>query len=86
MVCLLTLIPIKKVVATYHIIKFHDRGEFIKPNINVFIKKWIPCNLLWTPRFLGFEYAMRLRGNEEYCPKKKLIKRIMVYNDYSGSI
>jgi hypothetical protein len=68
MVCLLTLIPIKKVVATYHIIKFHDRREFTKPNINVLVEKWIPCNLLLTPRFLGFENAMRLRGNEEYFP------------------
>jgi hypothetical protein len=25
--------------------------------------------LLWTPRFLRYEYAMRLKGNEEYCPK-----------------
>jgi hypothetical protein len=37
MVCLLTLIPITKVVTTYHIIKFHDRRECTKPNINVFI-------------------------------------------------
>jgi hypothetical protein len=70
MVCLLTLISIKKVVATYQIVKFHDRREFIKPNINDFVEKWIPCNLLWTPRILGFEYAMRLRGNEEYCLEK----------------
>jgi hypothetical protein len=68
MVCLLTLIPINKVVATYHIIKFHDIREFTKPNINVLVEKWIPCNLLWTFRFS--EYAMRLRGNEEYCPEK----------------
>jgi hypothetical protein len=80
------LIPIKKVVVTYHSIKFHDRREFTKPNINALVGKWIPCNLLWTPRFLGSEYVMRLRGNEEYCPEKHLIKRIMVYNDYSGSI
>jgi hypothetical protein len=26
--------------------------------------------LSWTLRFLGFEYAMRLRGNEEYYPEK----------------
>ncbi len=70
MVCLLTLISIKKVAATYHIIKFHDRRKFTKPNINALVDKWIPCNLLWTPRFLGSEYAMRLRGNEEYCPKE----------------
>ncbi len=69
-VCLLMLIPIKKVATTYHIIKFHDIREFIKLNINVLIKKWIPCDLLWTPRFLGSKYAMRLRGNEECCPKK----------------
>jgi hypothetical protein len=70
MVCLLTLIPIKKVATTYHIIKFHDRRKFTKPNINVLVEKWIPCDLLWTPRLLQSEYAMRLRGNEKYCPKE----------------
>ncbi len=49
-VCLLMLISIEK-VATYHIIKFHDKREFAKKNINVLIKKWIPCDLLWTFRF-----------------------------------
>ncbi len=39
MVCLLMLIPIKKVATTYHIIKFHDRKEFTKPNINVLVRK-----------------------------------------------
>jgi hypothetical protein len=65
---LLTLIIIKKVAATYHIIKFHDRRKFTKPYINVLVDKWMPCDLLWTPR--RSEYAMRVRGNEEYCPKE----------------
>jgi hypothetical protein len=65
MVCLLTLIPITKVAATYHIIKLHDRRKFTKPNINVLVEKWIPCDLLWILRLLRFKYAMRLRGNEE---------------------
>jgi hypothetical protein len=51
MVCLLTLIPLKKVAATYHITKFHDGRKFTKPNINVLIEKWIPCDLLWTSIF-----------------------------------
>jgi hypothetical protein len=68
--CLLTLIPILKFAATYHIIKFHDKREFTKPNINDLVKKWIPFDLLWTLKILKFEYAMRLRWNEEYCPKK----------------
>jgi hypothetical protein len=76
---------IKKVV-TSHIIKFHDRKEFTKPNINVLVKKWIPCDLLWTSRFLGFEYTMRLRGNEKYCLKeiesKELWSRMMISNPY----
>ncbi len=33
------------------------------------VEKWIPCDLLWTPIFLG-SITMRLKGNEEYCPKK----------------
>jgi hypothetical protein len=28
------------------------------------------CGLLWTPRFVGFEYAMKLKGDEEDCPKE----------------
>jgi hypothetical protein len=63
------LISILK-VATYHIIKFHDRREFIKPNINVLVEKWIPCGFLWTFRFLGFDYIMKLKGNEKYCLEK----------------
>ncbi len=54
MVCLLTLIPIKKVATTYHVIKFHDRRDFTKPNINVLVEKWIPHDLLWTPIILVY--------------------------------
>jgi hypothetical protein len=64
------LIPIKKVVATYHVIKFHDKREFTKPNINVLVEKWIPCNLSWTPRFLRSKYAMRLKGMKSIIQKK----------------
>jgi len=60
------LISIKK-VATYHIIKCHDKREFIKPNIDVLVEKWIPCDLLWTFRFSGSKYTMKLKGNEKYC-------------------
>jgi hypothetical protein len=70
LVCLMTLIPIKNVATTYHIVKFHDRREFTKPNINDLVEKWIPCDLLWTPRFLGSEYAMKLGRNEKYCPEE----------------
>jgi hypothetical protein len=38
----------------------------MKPNINVLVEKWIPCNLLWTSRFLGSKYVMIMRGNERY--------------------
>jgi hypothetical protein len=86
-VCLLTLISIKK-VATYYIIKFHDRREFTKLNINVLVKTWIPCDLLRTLRFLGFEYTMRLKGNEKYCPKeiesKELWSTIMILDPYKN--
>jgi hypothetical protein len=34
------------------------------------VDKWIPRDLLWTHKFLGSEYTMRLKGNEEYCPKE----------------
>jgi hypothetical protein len=82
------LISIKK-VATYHIIKFHDRREYTKPNINVLVKRWIPCDLLWISRFLGSEYTMRLKGNEKYCPKeiesKEFWSTMMISNPYKKS-
>jgi hypothetical protein len=86
MVCLLMLIPIKKVATTYHIIKFYDKIKFTKPNINVLVNKWIPFDLLWTPRFLRSKFAKRLKGNEEYFPKgiesKKLWSTMIILNPY----
>jgi hypothetical protein len=79
------LISILK-VATYHIIKFHYKREFIKPNINVLVEKWIPCDFLWTFRFLGFEYTMKLKGNEKYClgeiESKELWSTMMILDSY----
>ncbi len=76
------LISIEK-VATYHIIKFHDKRKFTKTNIN---KKWIPCDLWWTSRFVGYEYIMRLRGNEKYCleeiESKELWSTMMILDPY----
>jgi hypothetical protein len=44
--------------------------NFKKPNIHALVEKWIPCDLLWTSRILGFEYTMRLKRNEKYCPEE----------------
>jgi hypothetical protein len=75
-----------KVVTTYHIIKFHDKREFTKPNINVLVDKWIPCDLLWTSKFLGSECTMRLKGNEECCQKeiesKEFWSTMMILDPY----
>jgi len=61
----------------------------IKPNINVLVKRWIPCDLLWISRFLGSEYIMRLKGNEKYCPKEIELKKVwstnMISNPYKKS-
>jgi hypothetical protein len=42
--------------------------------------------MLWTPRFIGSEYAMRLKGNEKYCPKeiesKKFWSTMIIPNPY----
>jgi hypothetical protein len=48
-------------------------------------ENWIPCNFSWTLRFLGSEYAMRLRGNGQYYLEEIESKEI-VYNDDSKSI
>jgi hypothetical protein len=44
-VCIITLIPIKKVFATHHSIQFLNRREFTRPNINALIKKWMPSDM-----------------------------------------
>jgi hypothetical protein len=80
------LIPILKVVAKYHIIKFHDRREITKPNINVMVEKWIPCDFSWTLSFLKSEYVIRLRGNEKYYPEeiksKEDLSTMMIMDPY----
>jgi hypothetical protein len=70
MVCLLTLIPIKKIITTHHNTIIFDQNKFIRPNINVLIEKWMPCDLLWVLICLNSKYVLKLRGNEEYCYKK----------------
>jgi hypothetical protein len=39
-----------------------------------------------TPKFLGFEYTMKLRGNEEYYPKeiesKEFWSIVMILDPY----
>jgi hypothetical protein len=53
----------------HHLIRFLDKREFTRPNINVLIKKWMPSDMLWAPRFTSFEYVMRPRRSEEYIFK-----------------
>jgi hypothetical protein len=45
-ICIITLISIKKFFATHHLIQFLDKRKFIKPNINALILKWIPSDML----------------------------------------
>lgn len=40
----------KMIIITHHKIILIDRQNFCKPNINVLIEKWIPCELLWAPK------------------------------------
>jgi hypothetical protein len=51
---------------TNHIVSMKDTKEYLKPNINVFIKWWIPFDLLqlqcrWIEEFTTYKY-----GNEMY--------------------
>jgi hypothetical protein len=50
------------------------------------VEKWIPCDLIWTFRFLYNEYTMRLRGSEKYCPEdiesKELWFTMMISDPY----
>jgi len=74
MVCLLTLILIKKITGTYHNISLFNKKEFTRPNINALIEKWMPCDLLWAFRCLNFEYVLTLRGNKEYCYEEIMLE------------
>jgi len=50
------------------------------------VDKWIPCDLLRTFNFLGFECTMRLKGNEECCPEeiesKEFWSTMMILDPY----
>jgi hypothetical protein len=66
MVCLVTLIPIKKIGATHHTMIFVNRRKFTKSNINFLIGGWMFCDLLWVLKFPRSKHAMRLKVNEEF--------------------
>jgi hypothetical protein len=51
-VCIFTLLPIRKTFATHYKITLTNTHELFKPNINVLIEKWIPCDLLWEIRMI----------------------------------
>jgi hypothetical protein len=51
-VCIFTLLPIRKAFATHYKITFTNTQELSKPNINALIEKWIPCDLLWEIRMI----------------------------------
>ncbi len=65
-ICIITLIPMKKVFVPHHSIQFLDRRKFTRPNINALIEKWMPSDMFWAPRFTCFEYVMRTKGSEKY--------------------
>jgi hypothetical protein len=38
--------------------------------------------MFWTPRVLGFEYMIKLRGNDEYHPKRMEKSEFLLPNPY----
>jgi hypothetical protein len=65
-VCIVTIIPIKKTFATHHSIQFLDIKEFTRPDINALIEKCIPSDVFWATRSISSEYVMRTKGSEIY--------------------
>jgi hypothetical protein len=51
LVCLLALVKINKIATTHCKVIFQEMHEYIKPNINALVEKWMPCDMFWTPRF-----------------------------------
>jgi hypothetical protein len=45
-VCVSILTRVERVALTNHIVNMKDEKEYLKPNINVLIKWWIPLDLL----------------------------------------
>lgn len=66
----LTLTQIVIIVTTHHKVIFQDRWEFNRLNINALVEKWMPCDTFMSPRFFEADHVMRLKGNEEYDPKR----------------
>jgi hypothetical protein len=53
LICLFTLIPIKKTISIHHNVIFVDKQNFTKWNIIFLVEKWMPCDLLWAFNSLG---------------------------------
>jgi hypothetical protein len=86
-VCIITLILIKKVFATHHLIQFLDKRKLTKPNINALKKKWMSSDMFWAPRSMGSKYVMRTRGSEEYISKIIQLEEflsIIIFQNYMG--
>jgi hypothetical protein len=82
LVCLLTLAKINNIVATHYGVVFQDKHGYTKLNINALVKKWMPCDMFWTPRFPGFGYTIRLKGNEEYHHERIEKREFLLPNPY----
>jgi hypothetical protein len=44
----------------------------------------MPCDMFWTSRILGFEYTIRLRGNEEYHFERIEKNKSLLPNPYEN--
>jgi hypothetical protein len=69
--CLLTLVPIEQHVAIMHDVVMFNGWEFIQPNINALIEKWMPCDALWVQTSLYGDYVMKQRCNSKYWHHQK---------------
>jgi hypothetical protein len=78
------LVEINKIIASHKKVVFQARHEYIKPNINALVEKWMPCDTFWTPRVLRFEYMIRLKGNEEYHLERIEIYIFLSLNPYEN--
>jgi hypothetical protein len=50
----------------HHVVVVLDGREFIQPNINALIEKWMSCDTLWVQTRLYGDYVMKQVGNFEY--------------------
>jgi hypothetical protein len=53
-ICVFILIKVDKIIMINHIVNMRDEKEYLKLNINLVIKWWIPFKCRWIEEFITY--------------------------------